>query len=218
MPETTTDHPRRIAGAFIDAADETRIGAAIRSAERATSGEIVAVVAADSDSYLWAPILVASLTALAIEAPLIIFTWMTIQWIYVIQVLTFVLLALVLARTPIRYMLVPASVKRERAHRRAVEQFLAQNLHTTSGRTGVLIFVSIAERYVEILADKAVHGKVTAAEWQSIVTTLTSAIGDGRTGDGFVQAIERCGIVLAAHFPPGASDPNALPDHLIVLG
>jgi putative membrane protein len=218
MPETTTDRPRTVAGTFMSADDEKRIGAAIQSAERATSGEIVAVVAADSDSYLWAPILAAALIALAIEAPLIIFTWISIQWIYALQVLTFVLLALALSQPPLRHMLVPKSVKRERAHRRAVEQFLAQNLHTTSGRTGVLIFVSVAEKYAEILADAGIHAKVKPAEWQDIVTALTSAIGDGRTGDGFVEAIKRCGTLLAKHFPPGTQDPNALPDHLIVLG
>ena len=134
------------------------------------------------------------------------------------RVFALAFLAFALSRHPFRYWLVPATVKHERAHRRAVEQFLAQNLHTTSGRTGVLIFVSVAERYAEILADAGVHTKVTPAEWQSIVTRLTSAIGDGRTGDGFVDAITRCGAVLAEHFPPGTHDPNALPDHLIVLG
>ncbi len=218
MPETTTDRHNRIAGSFMSANDEKRVGAAIKAAESGTSGEIVAVVAADSDSYLWAPILVAALAALALAAPLIVFTWMTVQWIYALQVFAFVALALGLSYTPLRYMLVPKSVKRERAHRRAVEQFLAQNLHTTSGRTGVLIFVSIAEQYAEILADSGIHKKVTVEEWQSIVTVLTTAIGDGRTADGFVDAINRCGAVLATHFPPGTHDPNALPNHLIVLG
>ena len=202
----------------MSAADEARIGKAIQSAEKKTSGEIVAVVASDSDSYLWAPILAAALLALAVEAPLIIFTWITIQWIYVIQILTFAILALLLSRPPLRYWLVPSSVKRERAHRRAVEQFLAQNLHTTSGRTGVLIFVSVAERYAEILADSGIHKKVAPEDWQQIVSQLTAAISDGHTGDGFVEAINRCGTLLAKHFPPGSHDPNGLPDHLIVLG
>ena len=218
MPETTPDLPRRAASAFMSADDETRIGRAIQSAERKTSGEIVAVIAADSDSYLWAPILAAALIALAAIAPLIVFTWINVHWIYLFQVLLFAGLAFVLSLVPLRYRLVPAPVKRERAHRRAVEQFLAQNLHTTSGRTGVLIFVSVAERYAEILADSGVHKKVTPAVWQDIVTRLTAAIGDGRTGDGFVDAVSRCGAVLAEHFPPGAHDAHGLPDHLIVLG
>lgn len=218
MPETIPDLPRRAASAFMSAEDETRVGKTIQAAERTTSGEIVAVIAADSDSYLWAPILAAALISLAVEAPLIVFTWINVHWIYLFQVALFAVLALVLSRAPLRHMLVPASVKRERAHRRAVEQFLVQNLHTTSGRTGVLIFVSVAERYAEILADAAVHTKVAPAVWQDIVTRLTAAIGDGRTGDGFVDAVTRCGAVLAEHFPPGTQAPNALPDHLIVLG
>ena len=60
-------------------------------------------------------------------------------------------------------MLIPRSMQRTRAHRRAVEQFLVQNLHTTEGRTGVLIFVSVAERYAEILADHGIHAKVRRA-------------------------------------------------------
>ncbi|MCK9912500.1 hypothetical protein MXD81_25325, partial [Microbacteriaceae bacterium K1510] len=60
----------------------------------------------------------------------------------------------------IRTALVPAGLKRLHAHRRAVEQFLAQNLHTTEGRTGVLLFVSVAERYAEIIPDRAIDAKV----------------------------------------------------------
>jgi putative membrane protein len=118
---------------------------------------------------------------------------------------------------PLRYVFVPQSLKRERAHARAVEQFLVQNLHTTTGRTGVLIFVSVAERYTEILADSAVHTKVSTSTWQGIVDKLTAEIAVGRTGDGFVHAIESVGKILASHFPPGSADKRALPNHLIVL-
>ena len=116
-----------------------------------------------------------------------------------------------------RLALVPRRVKRRRAHRRAVEQFLAQNLHTTAGRTGVLIFVSVAERFAEILADAAINEKVPQAEWQAIVDELTQHIGNGQPGDGFVRAIAAVGEHLARHFPPDASHPHALSNHLIVL-
>jgi putative membrane protein len=194
-----------------------RVSAAIRAVEQRTSGEVVAVVAAESDGYLWAPVLAAALAALAIAGPLIVFTWMDVRLIYAWQVLTFAFLVLVLTRRPIRFWLVPRRVKHERAHARAVEQFLAQNLHTTSGRTGVLIFVSLAERYVEVLADAAVHAKVAPAEWQSIVDGMTARLARHEAAEGFIEAIERCGAILALHFPPTAADPNDLPDHLIVL-
>ena len=202
---------------FIRTPDDRRISHAISEAEAKTSGEIVAVVASESDSYLYAPFLWAALAALAVMWPLAYLTWMTVQWIAVIQLLVFAGLALILSSRPLRYRLVPRSILTERAHARAVEQFLVQNLHTTLGRTGVLIFVSVGERYAEILADAGIHQKVAEGTWQGIVDELTSHIGAGRTTDGFVAAIEHVGKHLAEHFPPGSAPANALPNHLIVL-
>jgi putative membrane protein len=215
MPSTTAHRPNAVGP--LAPADMARISAAIRAVETRTSGEVVAVVTAESDGYLWAPVLVAALAALALAGPLIVFTWMDVRLIYLLQVVTFVGLAALLMLRPLRHRFVPAAVKRERAHARAVEQFLAQNLHTTEGRTGVLIFVSLAERYAEVLADAAIHKHVPAAEWQAIVDALTSRLAANEAAAGFVEAIERCGAILAQHYPPGTSDPNALPDHLIVL-
>ena len=203
--------------ALINSDGQNRIAAAISTAEQKTSGEIVAVVAADSSAYLYVPFMWAALVALLVPWPFIHFTWMTMQSVWLLQLFVFVaLLALIMYR-PIRFALVPKSTKRLRAHRRAIEQFLAQNLHTTEGRTGVLVFVSVAERYAEILADAGIHKKVTSAEWQGIVDQLTTAIGDGRSTDGFVDAINAIGVKLALHFPPGSADPPRLPNHLIVL-
>ena len=203
--------------ALVDSDGQNRIAAAIAAAEHKTSGEIVAVVAADSSSYLHVPFMWAALIALAVPWPFIHFTWMTVQSIWLLQLLVFVVLLAITIYRPIRFALVPPSTKRLRAHRRAVEQFLAQNMHTTEGRTGVLVFVSVAERYAEILADSGIHKKVREAEWQGIVDALTAAIGEGRAADGFVAAIDAIGAKLAQHFPPGSADPSRLPNHLIVL-
>lgn len=194
-----------------------RVQAAITAAERRTSGEIVAMITAYSASYAHVPILWAALTALAVPLPLIFWTWWPIQHIYLLQLAVFASLALLLSWQPIRFRIVPGTIKKSRAHRRAIEQFLAQNLHTTAGRTGVLIFVSVAERYVEIVADTGIHARVPEAEWQRIVDQLTAAIGAGRAGDGFAEAVAQVGRHLAEHFPPGTVDPNELPNHLIVL-
>ncbi len=205
------------ASAFIPTPDDVRVSEAIAKVEARTSGEIVAVVASESDSYLYAPFLWAALIALAAAWPLIYFTWISVQWIYVFQLVVFVLLSAALSLRPMRYRLVPKAVLTERAHARAVEQFLVQNLHTTAGRTGVLIFVSVAERYAEILADAGIRQKVPEGAWQEIVDEMTAEIGRGRTADGFVAAIERVGQHLATHFPPGSAPANTLSNHLIVL-
>ena len=63
--------------------------------------------------------------------------------------------------------------------RRAVEQFLVQNLHTTKGRTGVLIYVSFAERYAEVIADDGIYKKVPPETWERVVRELTHHLGRG---------------------------------------
>lgn len=225
MAEMTTSNrdaigstlPLRRALALFSADEFARISEAIGDAERRTSGEIVAVVAHESDSYLYAPLMWAALLALLVPWPLIYLTWMPVQWIYLIQLACFLMLMILFLPPPIRLLLVPRSVRHRRAHRRAVEQFVAQNLHTTEGRTGVLIFVSVAERYAEVLADTGIDARVPAGTWQTIVDDLTAAIGAGRATDGFVAAIRAVGEHLARHFPPGSSNPDELPNHLIVL-
>ena len=203
--------------ALINEQGRQRVADAIAKAEDKTSGEIVAVVAADSSAYLHVPFMWAALVALLVPWPFIHFTWMTVQNIWLIQMLVFIALLALLLYRPLRYALVPASTKRLRAHRRAVEQFLTQNLHTTEGRTGVLLFVSVAERYAEILADSGIRKKVPEAEWQGIVDTLTAAIGEDRAADGFVAAVEAIGTRLAQHFPPSTAEHTRLPNHMIVL-
>jgi putative membrane protein len=118
---------------------------------------------------------------------------------------------------PVRLALVPSSVKQQRAHARAVDQFVAQNLYTIASHTGVLIFVSVEERYAEIIADRHIHARVPQQRWDAIVSTLTGEIGAGRPADGFVAAIDEVGAILAAEYPPGSSNPDELPNHLIVI-
>jgi putative membrane protein len=203
--------------ALVSEADRLRVAEAITAAEARTSGEIVAVIAPASGSYMYAPFLWAALAALATPFPFIFWTWWPIQHIYALQILVFVALALILTYPPFRLALVPRSVKHARAHQRAVEQFVAQDLYTDTQRTGVLIFVSAAERYAEVLADAAINARVGPEAWQRIVDALTDAIARGHAGEGFVRAVGAVGDELARHFPPGPSDRHGLANHLIVL-
>jgi putative membrane protein len=202
---------------FLNAKDAERISSAITGAERNTSGEIVAVVADQSSRYEHVPFMWAALLALIIPWPLIHFTWMPVQVIFLIQLLVFLGLLLLAWHPRVRMSLVPRAVLRANTRRRASEQFLAQNLHTTTGRTGVLIFVSVAEKRVEIIADSAIDALVPKGTWQGIVNDFTAEIGAGRHVAGFERAISRVGELLAQHFPPGGGEANELPDHLIVL-
>ena len=201
----------------VSAQDRERIAAAIRAAEARTAGEIVVVLARESDDYRFVPLLWAALAGLAIPLPLIWFTRLPALHIQLIALAAFVALALVLSVPAIRLAVVPGALKRRTAHKAAVEQFLARNLHVTAGRTGVLIFTSLAEHYVEIIADQAIASKVGQEVWDNAVKALTAEAKAGRVADGILKAVGLVAEILAAHFPPQPADLNELPNHLVEI-
>jgi putative membrane protein len=202
---------------MISEADRARIIDAIRQAESATSGEIFCVIARQSSEYRLVPLAWAAMLALAVPLPLIYLTLWPASVIYLFQLAAFAAAAVGLLYPSIRFHLVPKGAKRDRAHGEAMRQFLAHGLHRTQNRTGVLIFASAAERYAEIVADSGINAKVTQQVWDDAIVALIAGIKQGRTGDGFVAAVAKCGAVLAAHFPPGALNNNELPDKLVEL-
>jgi putative membrane protein len=84
-------------------------------------------------------------------------------------------------------------------------------------RSGILIFVSLAEHYARVIADDGIAAKVPASYWQGIVDALVAQARQDRVADGFVAAIGMCGEVLAEHFPSAAGGANELPDRLFVI-
>lgn len=196
--------------------DYGAVSAAIRKAEANTSGQIVCVLAHSSSEYGYIPILWASVLALVTPWPLIYFTEWSVQRIFLIQLVVFIVVGVVLASAPLRIALVPRAIRRARAHRAALEQFVVRGITRTKNRTGILIFVSLAERYARIIADEGIAAKVHNAEWQAAIDALTAHMRDGRIVEAFTAAIDRCGAVLAAHAPPDGS-PNELPDRLYLM-
>jgi putative membrane protein len=198
--------------------DRRRIAAAIRDVERQTSGELVTIVARTSDSYAAFPLLAAAFLALLTPA---------VAWIaasdldpldvYTIQLGVFIVVAAAALWRPLRMRLVPLAVRRRQASRLARDQFHALGLDQTRGRTGILLFVSVAERYVEILADRAIDEKVPPGTWKEIVAAFTHQVRGGKIADGFVGALTACGALLISHFPRADDDKNELPDVLIEL-
>jgi putative membrane protein len=204
--------------AFLNDTDRRRIEAAIRDIEKRTSGEIIAVIARASDGYLVFPLLYAIAAALLVPIAVWIagggFSYMDI---YAAQLAVFVLVAAAGIWRPARMLMVPASFQRNQAGRLAREQFHASRLHETAGATGILLFVSVAERYVEILADRGINAKVPEGTWQGIIADFTAKVRAGQTVDGYLSALQACGRLLIEHFPPSVPDPNELPDVLIEI-
>ena len=198
--------------------DEKRIDDAITAAEARTSGEIVAVVARSSGAYGYFALLWAALVALLVPWPLIYLTWWPMQWVFALQLAVFLGLLGLLQIPVLHRRVVPVSIQRHWAHQNAVEQFLAQGIHATEDRTGVLIFVSVAERYAEIIADTGIDKKVPPDTWKRMVDDLVGHMSRDCPAEAFLSAITTAGDLLARNFPPKAAARNSiLPNRLIVL-
>ncbi|RUT98539.1 TPM domain-containing protein [Mesorhizobium sp. USDA-HM6] len=203
--------------------DHDRIAEAIRAAEAKTDGEIYCVVAQASDGYFFPAAFAAALATLIVSLAVaygLEAWWLTIRLPHFVlaQLLALgCMLVLLWALPGWRIHLVPRRLRYQAAHANALKQFLARNVHRTSARTGVLVFVSIAERYAEVVADGGIDAKVGQHVWDGVVRDLTRHAGDDRLADGFVRAIESVGAVLAEHFPVTAGDINELDDHLVEI-
>lgn len=203
---------------FISDSDKQRIAAAISAVEAKSSGEMVTVIAREADDYYYIPTLWAAVAALALPAVAGLLP-LPISWLgsYEAQIALFVAAALLFRLPALKYRLIPREVKRQCAARLAQEQFLLNNLHHTDGRTGVLLFVSQAEHYVEVIADKGINDVVSAGTWEQVVAGFVTEVKAGRVAEGFITAVEACGEPLIEHFPVGEGDRNELPNRLIEI-
>lgn len=201
----------------LDKADRIRIRNAVAKAETDTSGEIFVVVATQSDDYRFIPILWATLAALIEPLPLIFLTDLPASLIYAVQLTAFVGLAFALSLPKVRPQVVPRRMKEARARALARQQFLAHGLHTTEARTGVLVFVSLAEHHAEIVADVGIAAKVDQATWDKAMAALVGEIRQGRLAEGLVGAVDAVGGVLAHHFPRKPGGRDELPNDVVIL-
>lgn len=216
--------------------DSQLVADAIRAAEARTDGEVSAIVAANSDSYhdvvlhwsLLVALLPLSISAafpslLSWGAGLLVSEWdeapslrLMLTVLLVKTVFVFLVARLIIGRPAIRMALTPAATRARRVRRRAIMLFRTGTEQRTATATGVLLYLSLAERRAEIVTDAAIHAKVDPKLWGEAMVVLIAAVRDGRPGEGIAAAIAKIGDVLETHFPRG-DDPNELPDRLIVL-
>lgn len=200
--------------------EQERIAAAIAEAERHTDAELVTVIAAASDDYRYIPILWAAIVALLVPAALYFTPLYDLDPIFLfwVQAGVFAVLAVALAWSGFRVRLIPRAVREWRASNMACRQFLEQGLHHTAGETGVLIFVSEAEHFVEILVDRGISAKVDDTAWRDIVADFIDDVRAGRVESGLIRAIERCGEILAGAVAKTPGNTNELDNRLILIG
>lgn len=200
----------------LPATDEARIRAALAAANARTAGEIVCVLAPASGHYRglsgagrWE-----RLAAFAIVAVLVVsgadllpgrdpwsISGIAIA-VLVLQIIVAGLLRIGIAAAPgLWRFAIPRPMRYAQTRMIALEQFLVQGLARDPARAGVLIFVSLAERNVHILADRGLDQDVDAKIWRQTSRELLRRIVTGNIAEGYIRAVEACGTVLAARHP-----------------
>ena len=203
--------------------DRAAVSAAVADAEGHSAGEIVTIMAERSDSYhdvalLWSALVaLLALAALAIapQFSLGLIDRVTGAWQNEWHPGKFIGMWLLQLWQPLRLWLVPGPLKHARVRARAVTNFKIGTERRTHGRTGVLIYLSLAEHRAEIVADDAIADKVLPEVWGAAMATLIGEIRAGRPAEGLIGAVAQVGAVLAEHFPRAEDDVNELPDRLI---
>lgn len=214
---------RTLAEKFFNAQEAERIKAAVAKAEAGTSGEIVVMVASASSTYpeaqLRAALIFSFPLALLLAYIAAGFLWWPgdLLWLFLaFFCFSFLLLrfALPLSHALWRWFIAPEQAAFE-VEREAVLSFYSENLHHTRQASGILLFLSVVERRVWILADSGINAALPPSIWQELVQELSSGIRAHRQGEATVLVVERIGALLAQAFPPGADNRNELADLII---
>jgi uncharacterized membrane protein YgcG len=100
---------------------------------------------------------------------------------------------------------------------RAVEVFAQLHMWDTAENNGVLLYVLLAERKIEIVADRGFSEYVAAAQWRGICTEMEAAFGTGQYEAGALAAMDRIGAIARQHFPLRDGDRNELPNTTVLL-
>ncbi len=224
-----------MAGQILSDADHARITAAVSEAESHSAGEIVTIITERSANYAETPLAWAAVAAFLTLGGVALYPAWFRGWVDVLAggwnhdfaagellgalalfvLIKFLAVYLILQWMPLRGWFTPGRIKRERVQHRAIAYFKVGAERRTTGRTGVLIYLSMLEHRAEIVADQAINSKISGEEWGAAMAALIAHVKDGRVADGMVEAIHQVGAVLRRHFPRDSLDQNELPDRLI---
>jgi putative membrane protein len=212
--------------AMLTPEDHARITAAVAKAEEGTRSDIFCVLAGEVSTYREVPIAWGAAAALLVPpiglafglGPLIDAVtaggWQAAQasalqgelafaltGYAMLQILLFALVAALTALPPVRRLVTPRFLKRHRVKKAAFHHFAAAHTHARDSDTGVLIFVALVERQVEVLADAAIHAKAGDSVWREAAKAVQDGMRQPDPTAGVEQAIAICGAALKAHFP-----------------
>jgi uncharacterized membrane protein len=103
------------------------------------------------------------------------------------------------------------------ARERALEVFAGLGVWDTAENSGVLVYVQLVDHRIEIVADRGIAARVAQSDWDAVCRRMETAFRGGDYEGGALSGIREITALLARHFPPGAANPDELPDRPVVL-
>jgi putative membrane protein len=174
---------------------------AVEAARKSTSAKFDFIVVPASDHYALFPEVWAAAVALVLTGLLaLVKPWLSIGTGFMVSTVLFIAFSVAFEWWPIRVRLVPRAFKRIAASRMARHQFAAHLISKDQEHNGVMLFVSLAERHLEIIAERDAHARVPAGTWDRIVAEATAKMSVN-LADGLANAVSACGNALSAEFP-----------------
>ncbi|TLU56240.1 MAG: hypothetical protein FDX02_01680 [Chlorobium sp.] len=203
---------------FLTPADRLQIEARIGEAEKRTSGEIVVKVVSSSYHYPLASMLGSSLLAILLGIVVALIANNESMWFFLaaFSMLFIVLHELFKRLHFLRRYFVTASDMKEEVEEGAIHSFYRRNINNTVDHTGILIYISLFERKVRVVADQGINAKVAQEVWQEIVAIIVSGIRAKTQVQAIGKAVDRCADILSTHFPLKADDRNELSNTVII--
>ncbi len=208
---------------FLKDDEKKQVEAAVAAAEKKTSGEIVVLIVPSSYGYPMAEVIGAATFALPVSILLTIYIgglfWIGTHdmWLFMgIFAVSFFLFRFLLKRLLFakRWFISRREVEEE-VREAAVTAFYQKGLFRTRDETGVLLFISVFERKVWVLADRGINEKVPKDAWNEVVEVITGGIREKRAAEAICTAVETIGGLLAGKFPIKPDDTNELKNLII---
>lgn len=208
---------------FLNQTDKDKVTTAVRKAESLTSGEIVPMIVSTSHAYPLAAVyggVVAALPlALILAHPIATFFWIDPQnvWLFLaLFIPLYWIFHLIVQHTPsIKRLFISKKRIEEEVREAAFTAFFSEKLYKTKAENGILLFISVLERKVWVLADAGINAKIEQERWQKVVATITAGFQNGRHADCLCEAIGEVGDILKEHFPIEPDDVNELRNLII---
>jgi putative membrane protein len=203
---------------FLTDAERRQIEQKVREAEASTSGEIVVMAVGESSNYPSAIMAASGVISLVLAVGGSVAYGSENMWLFlVLFALFFIGANEAVRRIPaLKRPFVSRAEIAEEVEAAAIHSFYHRKVHETRDRTGILIYISLYEHSVRVLADTGIDAKVGKQVWKGVVDTVTKGIREGQPGEGICSAVEQCGKLLSQHFPRKSDDLNELGDSMII--